>query len=184
MCPDFETLSAFFDNEIEAPHDRQIEEHIRSCAACQAKLEEYKQLSEMMAGDPEPDFAAGMEAVRLSAHSLSRIKKVKTVPFWQRRINIPVPALGLAALFVVFLGVVSVLNLTRTADASFAMKTRPDSSIYTEDKIPVEDQDLEKIMKALEGQDLNREVIFHIPDESKTFNFGEPALIKASDRKR
>jgi hypothetical protein len=184
MCPDLETLLAFYDGEIEAPFSAQVAGHVESCASCKAKLAEFGTLSSLLALDPEPDSKTGMEAVRLSVNALSRQPRIIRTPFWKKKIDLPLPVAGIAAIALVFLGFAAVFNLSQpNANPYLSVKAQPDSSGYTEVKIPVKNEELEALLKSLENPDANREVIFQIPDESKTFQFGEPTLIKASDRK-
>ena len=49
-----EWLNAFLDGELNGLRLRQVQDHLVSCAACRAELEELQRLSQMLKEAPSP----------------------------------------------------------------------------------------------------------------------------------
>ncbi len=71
MCPDLDLLSAFVDGEVPSPWKERIEAHIKSCASCAAKVEEYRKLDAFLVEERRGfDSMAATDRVRNRLGSL------------------------------------------------------------------------------------------------------------------
>jgi anti-sigma factor RsiW len=88
MCPTNEELSAYHDGALGADRSRQIEQHMRTCAACAGELADLRRVSQWLGRQrPEPspevvrrvvEFADGL-AERNEAPTLGALRRVGRV---------------------------------------------------------------------------------------------------------
>ena len=100
MCPDRETLSAFFDNEIEDKFTMRIKNHIENCTECRNKLAGMESCSRFL--------DSGFDDVEIPKNrvwnNIQNELDRKNVPdIWHRRIIIPLPVLAAASFFIIML---------------------------------------------------------------------------------
>jgi hypothetical protein len=96
-CTFTENVSLFMDGELSADQAQQIQLHLSSCAICQQAQEEFLLLrQEIQDYQHKPDTSAQQRI-------LHNIFESQRVPFWRKKIALPVPALALMLLLVVVL---------------------------------------------------------------------------------
>ena len=94
-CNYTEKLSLLMDGELERDEAEQVTLHLSSCLICQQAQADFLSLREQIKSHPyEPDASAQRQAIK-------RILNSERLPFWERRIALPVPifSLMLLALF-------------------------------------------------------------------------------------
>ncbi len=98
MCPDRETLSAYYDNEVEGNFRIMIENHIENCTECSNKLEKIKTASSFInSGFDDIEILKNKVWISIE-NKLDR----KNVPdLWHRKINIPLPLLAAASFLII-----------------------------------------------------------------------------------
>jgi anti-sigma factor RsiW len=65
-------LQAYHDGELKGTRLRKVEEHLESCAACRAELEQMQSLSALLQGSSLPEFTPGDRFVAQVALRLPR----------------------------------------------------------------------------------------------------------------
>jgi hypothetical protein len=97
-CKFTENVSRLIDGELTDGEARQIRLHLSDCAICQQAEEDFLGFRQTLQEYRfEPDLKAQQRAI-------NNIFKVAPIPFWRRRIALPVPALALIFLLVIALG--------------------------------------------------------------------------------
>lgn len=177
MCPDKETLSAFYDNEIENPWNEQIAEHVKICVECQEKLEGFSALSALLKGAEEPVFTTDLKP------DLTKGKIIeKPQSFWKKRIQIPVPLAAAAVALFLILGNIIKLPLSTGSAPETPLVA---AAITPEPQKKAEHigqyDDLETVIKLMENDDFNNEVIIRLPEDSTFFVSGEPQFIRVKN---
>lgn len=180
MCPDYELLSAFIDGEVENPWKGEIERHLEVCTTCREKVVLYRRMSVLLEEDKEPDFRSSMTRVQVAIESASRTAKKIVVPFWKRRILIPVPIAAVAATVLILIGTV----FTVTTASNKAVRNNSNNAVITERPVANQDDELATIIKLMENKDFNNEVIIQLPEGSNFSMWGEPKILRAKDLKR
>ena len=89
MCPDHETLSAYFDGEISQSWVIKIEEHLQECPACKKKVTDFSSVKDFLSKYREAEIHAPLE--RVWSRIVSSKKEIKYLPAWNKRITIPFP---------------------------------------------------------------------------------------------
>jgi hypothetical protein len=96
-CKFTENVSLLMDGELSSDQARQVQSHLLSCVICQQAQEDFLFLrQEIQDYQHEPD-------IRLQRQALHNILSTERVPFWRRKIALPVPALALMLLLFVAL---------------------------------------------------------------------------------
>ena len=98
MCPDRETISAFYDNEVEGNFDSQIKSHIESCSNCRSFLSDMESSSRVINCGFD-DIEISQKRVWENIQSKLDIKNVPDI--WHRKINIPLPLLAAASFLII-----------------------------------------------------------------------------------
>ncbi|MDR1837277.1 MAG: hypothetical protein LBQ89_06420 [Treponema sp.] len=134
MCPDPQILSFYMDGELPSPWKEKMENHLTECSECRGKLDNFRQLQELLKKDTLQELAAVereegpvlMEAEFMEAAKERVWRKLESKPrfrspvrisssytMWKRRLSIPMPAAAAA----VVIALVSIL-LFRGGSAS------------------------------------------------------------------
>ena len=199
MCPDRQILSVYFDHELPSPWKEQLEAHLEGCPACRDQLDRLGALSRRIGGNARPgeaaELATRVETARervwrnISAPAFtgqfdSTAKARGGYRLWNRSITVPVPALAVAAAFlVVVFSAVLVFNPRGAADgqetteAAMAAGMSPDMPAI----IPV--SDMSGLLQYL-GEDTGDIVIIRLPESRNFMSDGKPTIVKASDYSR
>jgi len=192
VCPDRQLLSVYFDGELPSPWKEKMETHIAGCSACARRLEEYCRISLKAAGESDATEKAAQEAARERVwqkleqagsdayHPAKPAAPAWGRPVWRRSISIPIPAAA-AILLLIALAFLLVLRVTGTegmSDMTFASEAELD----TPGVIPV--SHMEDVLQYLDSRDNGEIIILRLPESRNFVNYGEPAIIKATDYSR
>jgi hypothetical protein len=96
-CKFTENVSLLIDGELSSDQARQVQSHLLSCAICQQAQEDFLLLRQEI-----QDYQRESD-VSLQRQVLRNILGTERVPFWRRKIALPVPALALMLLLFVAL---------------------------------------------------------------------------------
>ena len=107
MCPDKETLSAFFDNELEGKTKEMVQNHIAACKECSLKIESFNSLHTLFYDELSLDQIKNAEEKVWHKIAPALKPKPKEPYIWHRKIAIPVPIMAAAVL--IFISAVSSL---------------------------------------------------------------------------
>jgi len=191
MCYDKITLSAFSDGELEIGKRREIEGHLQTCKRCSSIVVEYQRLHEILSVPEEDRIAEFTMREHNSWNRLqTRIRREKTgagVPFWRRRIMVPLPVAA-GVLFAVGI-LISALVITPgillpddTATVIAQQVNQEASPVYSGSDPSL--AELEKLVQFLSNQGAAIEVKIELPATSHFEVIGEPQLIKAADYRK
>jgi len=182
-CPNADLLSAFFDGEVESPWSERIQKHVDDCERCQGALAELERLSRVLQEDPEPRIAESLERTRQRLKNGSHVAHVwRKLPFWRIRISLPLPAV--AAMFVVFLGMGGVLVFFSTRPNFPFMSIKREPSGVTEVQVAAPIEDLEQLLRSLDREAVNQEIVINLPEDTEFLQFGEPKMLRADEYSR
>ena len=183
MCPDSLILSAYLDGEVPEKWAKEIGKHISTCAVCRVRMADFHTVTRSLREEKDPDFHEVMSRVwhRLEIYHKNRGDDL--VPFWKRRIPVPIPMLATAAVLVLILAFTLGFNTVQ----SIAGKSAERKPAYSENEVSlsVDIQDFEKILRFLEQQDSIKPNVIYLPVLPKNSEFfkGEPAILRAADFK-
>jgi anti-sigma factor RsiW len=178
MCPDRQILSAWLDGEIDAPWDRELEDHVGSCADCQARVERLESVRRSLLEAPVPDWRPAMERVRSSLVSRG-LASERAVPVWRRRVALPLPlAVAAVALVMVLAGALTVSVIR----SSFGM-VRITRQGYggTEIRIAAPVSDLEALLQSIDKDTGSPEGVIVLPKNVRLVPVGEPRMGKEAE---
>jgi hypothetical protein len=97
-CKFTENISLLMDGELSSDQIPEVQAHLSSCTICQQAQGDFLLLRQKIQGyRHEPDANVQRQVLR-------NILGKERVPFWRRKISLPVPALALMALLFVALG--------------------------------------------------------------------------------
>lgn len=180
MCPNTELLSAYYDSELDRVWESRIAEHVSHCSVCQARLSHFDRLSSELKSLDEPDFAASMAR---SWEIIQSRRSAKTVPFWKRRVSIPVPILASAAAVVV---AVFGLGIYLNFSAGRQQQVATPITMQQTDVSPVDFQvnNLNDLLNYLNSKDLGTTITIQLPKGVNQLSVGKPQLIRAADYNR
>jgi hypothetical protein len=182
-CPNADLLSAFFDGEVESPWLQRIRKHIDECEHCQGALAELERLSRVLHEDQVPRFEESLERTRERLKSGSHVAHVwRKLPLWRTRISLPIPAV--AAIFVVFMGMGGVLIFFSTRPNFPFMSIKREPSGVTEVQVAAPIEDLEQLLRSLDREAMNQEIIINLPADTEFLQFGEPKMLRADEYSR
>ena len=94
----------------------------------------------------------------------------------------PVPAI--AAMFVAFLGMGGVLVFLTTRPNFPFMSIKRQPSGVTEVQVAAPIEDLEKLLKSLDQESGNEQIIITLPEDTEFLHFGEPKMLRADEYSR
>jgi anti-sigma factor RsiW len=77
-----EWLAAYFDGELHGTRQRQVEEHLSNCPACQAELQALRKISSLLQGVPSAE--GQLSAQRFQTQVMKRLPLAIQRPGWQR----------------------------------------------------------------------------------------------------
>lgn len=201
MCFSEEILSAYIDGELDPVRAAEVERHLKSCRECSSRAGYYRTMRELLLGNAgldEKKLATSSQEVRQRLQvQLRREEKSIGLPFWQRRLVVPMP---LAAAVLFLFGLVLAALVVQSADrlpdgagvlvtqqtgevsgdagVSFSMETTGGASTQAETP------QLEELIRFLSSKGAAVEVKIELPGSSRFEVIGEPQLIRASDYRR
>jgi anti-sigma factor RsiW len=112
-CKFTEKVSLLIDGELTDDESRQIQSHLSVCSRCQQTQEDFLLLRTEIRDYPrQPDISAQRQAMR-------NLLSAEPIPFWRRKIALPVPAFALIFLLFVALSVwAAYLRATKSPQAT------------------------------------------------------------------
>ena len=177
MCPETMELSAYFDDELTASLRTRIKEHLSSCPACRAVLEQFAQQRRLLESVDQPPTRDAEKPARFWAYAArSRMARVRR----PRRISVPVPAAA-AALLLIIAG--TVMNLIHFSSRRFpdVVVVRQPPAAPTVVSLTVPPGAVEDLLALLEGkQGFDGKLIHTLPAELPVARFGEPAIVRSA----
>ena len=182
-CPNPDLLSAFFDGELESPWSERITEHVETCGRCRQALARLERLRHVLLADEEPALDGPLQRTRerlWSSHG-SRLWQRKYM-IWRRRVSVPVPAL--AAVLTLFLGMGGLLIFlsTRPNFPFMSIKTQPSGITEVQVAAPIED--LEQLLRSLDQEPGNQQILIPLPEDTEFLHLGEPRMLRADEFSR
>ena len=98
MCPDRETLSAYYDNETAKKFSSKITNHIKTCEDCRSSVAAMENASILL----NKGFDNIDNAKNRVWDNIQNELDIKNVPdIWHRKINIPVPLIAAASFLII-----------------------------------------------------------------------------------
>jgi len=177
MCPDYKTLSTYFDREVDLPWAKKIEEHLLDCPKCKKIIAEFRSVKDFLGKYEETEIYGPME--RVWSKISSSKKEIKYLPIWNKRVSIPFPVAVIAACFVVLFGVVSIFTFFNILQNDFGtMKISRNSYGIMEVQVEGSMQNIEEILMSMDKTSFTDEITFKLPEESEFLIVGEPVYLK------
>jgi anti-sigma factor RsiW len=173
-CPAGDTLSAFVDGELQAPWEQAIARHAETCPACRQRVVRFQRLRERLANDVAP-------APRLSP-PWQQPPRPKPVPFWKRRIALPLPAAAAAGLAILALGVALTVVAGRADLPWMRIRHAPTGAMEVIVAAPI--KDLEQLLRNLDQPPQSTGLVIQLPANSPLIMVGEPQLVREADYSR
>jgi hypothetical protein len=200
MCPDRQILSVYLDPELPEPWNTQMEDHLKTCGACQAALERYRRLS-VFTGGQNPEKAFPPETIRervwqsLSAGTAlsqgqsprQHLGQHPPQKIWRRSVSIPLPAAAAAAAIFMAAFTFALINLPGmkiplSGESAMAAGTAADPGSDFRSSIPI--SDMQGVLQYLGQENSGDSVIIYLPEARSFSSAGEPTIIKAADYSR
>lgn len=176
MCPEDQTLSQYFDGEIDQTQKEYIEHHVDACERCTAKIEEYTHTSLDMAEFDEPDIEQSKHHVYTALRHDPRFQE-KAV-FWRRRILVPAPIIVLtAAVICILFTTLFITTGVRTGNPIVLRRQHPL-------QLRMDEIQLDELTQFFDSQDFMIEAKMDIPETRNFSIVGEPQLLKVGESKR
>jgi anti-sigma factor RsiW len=178
VCPDREILSAWLDGEIDAPWDRELEEHVSSCPGCRDRIERLEGVRRALLEAATPDWRPAMERVRSSLVARG-LANERITPVWRRRVALPVPlAIAAAVLVMVLAGALAVSVLR----SSFGLvRITRQGTAGTEIRIAAPVSDLESLLQSIDQDTGSAEGVITLPKDVQLMPVGEPRMGKETE---
>ena len=163
MCPDDATLSAYYDEELDAATTASVSAHVAGCDRCQGVVSSFALLSGSL---QVPSLPVGRSSVIESKrHVAARAILLGPTTLWGRSLSVPLPIAAAAAIILIFAGLL--LNIGRRSTTS----ARVDSGGSV----------LDSIVQYLDARTPASPVVFNLP-ESATFRVvSEPVFVRAAE---
>jgi hypothetical protein len=178
-CPNPDLLSAFFDGEVEPPWSERINAHVGECSRCQQTLTRFRSLRRLLHEDREPPVDVVLARTRDRLESSLRASGWRRLRFWQTRVSVPLPAV--AAMFLVFLGMAALLVFIKPRSSFPFMSIKHQPSGITEVQVAAPIEDLQQLLKSLDQESINQQIVIDLPADTEFLQFGEPRMLRAED---
>ena len=168
MCPSKATISAYYDEELDAAASADVLNHLSSCSECRDYLESYEGLTrELNVHFPQ---AAGSLLAQSKRHVTSRIMIAGTNRPWLGSLRIPTPLVAFAAALVVVL-FIGLLITNQTPQPGLTADGGGDTTF-------------DDLVKYLDSRQPARPVVFQLPQNTQLRLVSEPTFIRASEYRR
>ena len=181
-CPNPDLLSAFLDGEVQSPWSQRIQEHMDGCRRCRRPVAQMQSLRQLLHADREPPAEQSLERVRERLKAAQPHRLWHRPPLWRSRISVPLPAV--AAVFLVLLGMGGLLVFLGTRPNFPFMSIRQQPSGVTEVQVAAPIEDLEQLLKSLDQEPTNQQIIITLPEDTEFLQFSEPKMLRAEEYSR
>lgn len=178
-CPNPELLSAFFDGEVEPPWSERIREHVDECDHCRTRLARLESLKRLLHSDREPSMEDSLQRSRQRLKRELPVHAFRGVRFWRARVSVPLPAI--AATLLLFVGMSAVLIFFSTRPNFPFMSIRRQPSGVTEVQVAAPIEDLEQLLRSLDQELVNQQIVITLPEDTEFLQIGEPRMLRAED---
>ena len=195
MCPENQVYSLYIDNELPSPWKEKFETHFASCAHCQAQLEKYKAIQNIMQED-RIEVSQEMESrvwdrIHAKNHKELAFNNQRNRNFWRNSVSVPLPAVAAAAAVLIFAAFLALQNPRTTPvlqDFESAMAQGVQgfgNGNNLQEMISVNDmQNMNDVLQYLSREDTSDFLIIRLPDYREFSSIGEPELVRAADYSR
>ncbi|MCL2479297.1 MAG: zf-HC2 domain-containing protein [Treponema sp.] len=193
MCPDRQILSLYVDDELPSPWKEKFEAHLVSCTDCRNQMGNYSRLRATICEDKidipenvqsrvwEKIIAGGNKGPIIAERAYSPIPEKNSRRFWNRSINLPVPAAAAAAAVFLLAAFLAVQGI-QSANVPGSTGVIADVNADSQGVLPM--SDINDVLQYLSKEDNSNYVTINLPDSRNFSTAGEPALIKAADYSR
>lgn len=158
MCTDLAMLSAYLDGELEESVRASVEEHLLTCPACRKRLEELREVDEIVRSTALPADELDKRRGETLAYLEGKYFNGAKVPFFRRRLDLSFgAALGgiAAAAALVFAGSFlffgSDAKETEEILPSFSVQAGQADIVYVSEKPSLDSYTLDEILKYLDN---------------------------------
>jgi anti-sigma factor RsiW len=196
MCPDAELLSAYFDNEVPSPWSEKLARHIDACPQCQAKLAEYRALTQAIAPRASLPGQDAAKAALLAELGDINVPKRALGGWWKHPLQVPLPLAVAALLAVAVVPTVSVLAFSgrrptpAVADASMSpvQVQAQGAPVSTQDMVNLGSSnegnfdDIESLLQYLDSTDSSVTVNIELPKGRHLNYSGTPQFKKINNQ--
>jgi hypothetical protein len=146
-------------------------------------MAQLESLKRVLLADEEPPVEGPLERTRERLQTPRPIQvRHRSRRLWRRRISLPVPAL--AAMFFVFLGMGGLLIFLSTRPNFPFMSIKKQPSGVTEVQVAAPIEDLEQLLKSLDREPGNQQIIITLPEDTEFLQFSEPKMLRADEYSR
>ncbi len=170
-------LSSYLDNELDDVTSGIVKRQLEEDSATAARYRQFAALREKLS---TPVY--GEEEVREKVFLRLERHVPQHPTVWQRRVNVPLPALAAAAMVLFAVGVIALRGLVLPVASPQVTETAAPRDVDV--TITVDQLDIQEMLDWLNHRDMLDQVTIELP-ASPTFRLqGEPALIRASETSR
>jgi anti-sigma factor RsiW len=188
MCPDYQIISVYLDQELPSPWKEKMELHLLSCPVCNARLERFRKYSEALEKSHEEGLTPKISSMEAAKDRVwQRMVPLETEKwgwrprghnFWYRTLSIPLPAAAaVAALFIMVFALALLRQPTGIPPSQDTIAAS--EMVDMQDIIPA--SDMNSVLQYLGNQDMTDLVIIRLPETSSFFSSGEPTMLRAAD---
>jgi hypothetical protein len=176
MCPDDQTLSRFFDGEVDPQTAIQLKKHITECFDCRNKLNSYGELRNILTENNTPWMDTAVEEVFSRIQRDTRLYRKPL--FWKRWVMIPAPvvAVAVAGICVLF----ATLFITTGIKSGNPIVLKQQGAMQLE----MDELQLQDLHQFFDSQDFMIEAQMDIPSDGGFTIIGEPQLLRVGNDNR
>ena len=177
MCPDRELLSAWVDGEVSSPWRESLERHFEACPSCSAHVRKLQALHSAFAADADAiALAAGSARTRIYDGII--LGASARVPFWTRRLSIPVPVAAAAALGFSIVAMALAMAGARNSELRMAVQ-----SAVAPAAVASSGPAMDSIFEFLARQEGGVNITISLPSGNFAGASGEPFIVREVDYK-
>lgn len=175
MCPDDQTLSRYFDGEIDPQTAANVEQHISTCTGCMEKLNKFTGLREMLKDHDTPWLDPAVEEAYANLTSDTRL--FNKPQFWKRWVMIPAPVVVVAAAGICILFTALFITTGLRGGNPVVMKQQGPL------QLEMNELQLQDLHQFFDSQDYMIEAQMDIPSNGGFTFIGEPQFLRVENGK-
>jgi hypothetical protein len=177
-CPSAESVSAFLDRETESPWREAIALHLEGCRRCRKQVDRLERLRQLLAVEPAPEPRGSFTSFR-ERLGLAGLGATRRLPIWRRRVVLPLPAAAAVVAAILVLALALGILSARSDLRRMSIRRGPAGTTEVEVAAPV--HDLERLLRSLDRQSPNQQIIITLPPHSNLILMGAPRLLREAD---
>lgn len=174
MCPDKQTLSRWFDGEVDSQTAVTLQEHVSNCLDCGERLSRYAEIRTLLTGNDTDWLDSGKDEVFLRIQRDTRFYRKPL--FWRRWVMIPAPVVAVAVAGICVLFTALFITTGLKGGNSIALKQQGAM------QLEMNELELEDLHQFFDSQDFTIEAKMDIPAGRGFTIIGEPQFLRAEDR--